>query len=255
MNKADYSGKLYLVGVGPGDPDLMTYRAVQVLESAPVILAPKGSEQGNSSALATVKAQVDLEGKEIVELHFPMKRIYASRGRDQDQEVVMAWDLAAETVLSSIDLGQDVAFPTIGDPAIYSTAFYLLATLLNIRPTLEVTIVPGISAMSACSAATRQPLGLGDELITVVPAAFNREDLRQILEKSETTVLMKVHRRLEELTGILEETGLTENAVLIERCGLPGQHIYHDIRQAAGKELHYFSTMIISRNQRVFNGQ
>jgi precorrin-2/cobalt-factor-2 C20-methyltransferase len=253
MKNSDNSGRLYLVGVGPGDPDLMTYRAVQVLEAAPVILAPKGSVQGSSSALATVKAQVDLEGKDVLELRFPMKRIYAARGRDQDREVIEAWNLAAETVLSSIDRGQDVAFPTIGDPAIYSTAFYLLATLIHIRPDLDVTIVPGISAMSACSAATRQPLGLGDELITVVPAAFDRDDLRQILEKSETTVLMKVHRRLEELTAILEETGLADNAILIERCGLPGQHIYHDIRQASGRELHYFSTMIISRNQRVFS--
>ena len=255
MREIENSSTLYLVGVGPGDPDLMTYRAVQVLETVPVIIAPKGSRNGKSSALTTVRAQVELDGKEIVELHFPMKRIYTARGRNQEQDVVDAWNLAAETVLQRLDRGDDVAFPTIGDPAIYSTAFYLLSTLVHHRPGIDVKIVPGISAMSACSAATRQPLGLGDEVITVVPAAFERDDLKQILEKSETTVLMKVHRKFDELASIIEETGLCENAVLIEKCGLPGQHIYHDITQAAGRKLHYFSTMIVSRNQRTPHGK
>ncbi len=254
MKDSDSRGTLYLVGVGPGDPDLMTFRAVQVLETVPVILAPKGSQNGSSSALATVMAQVDLEGKEIVELHFPMKRVYASRGQNQDQEVVDAWNRAAEAVFEWLDNGMDVAFPTIGDPAIYSTAFYLLATLGQQRPDINVSIIPGISAMSACSAATRKPLGLGDEVITVVPAAFHRDDLRQILQQSETTVLMKVHRKFDELSDLLMETGLHQNAVLIERCGLPGQHIYHDISHAKGKKLHYFSTMIVNRNRRIPDG-
>ena len=249
----DNRGQLFIVGVGPGDPDLMTFRAAQILDQVPVILAPKGSVTGSSSALATARAQVDMTGKEIVELHFPMKKVYAGEGRNQEREILQAWDRAADAVLSFIDRGKDVAFPTIGDPAIYSTAFYLLATVYTMRPRLEVSVIPGISAMSACSAATMKPLGLGDELITVVPAAFKCKNLRQILEQSETTVLMKVHRRLDELAEMLEATGLVDRAVLIERCGLPGQRIYNDIRDAIGMELHYFSTMIVSRNQRIFS--
>ncbi len=248
MTELNATGRLYIVGVGPGDPDLMTYRAVEVLDRVPVILAPKGSRQGNSNALATVKAQVDLSRKDILELHFPMKKIYASKGRNQDVEVVKAWNRAAAEVLSRIDRGMDVAFPTIGDPAIYSTAFYLLSTLYRTRPDMKVTVIPGISAMSACSAVAVRPLGLGDELITVVPAAFERKDLRNVLERSDTTVLMKVHRNMAQIVKLLDETGLLANAVLIERCGLPDQHIYQDIRDAVGRDIHYFSTMIVSRN-------
>ncbi len=249
MNRENKPGCLHLVGVGPGDPDLITYRAVQVLETVPVIIAPKGSAGGSSSALATARAQVDLEEKEIIELHFPMKKVYAAQGRELDTEVLDAWNNAARTVLSFIDKGLDVAFPTIGDPAIYSTAYYLHATICSLRDDVQVNVIPGISAMSACSAASRQPLGLGEEIITVIPAAFNRENIREILETSETTVLMKVHRSLDLLLGLLDETGLLDNATLIERCGLPGQNIYKDPRDAAGKQLHYFSTMIVCKNR------
>ena len=252
MTNPENNGRLYLVGVGPGDPDLMTYRAVKVLEDSPVIIAPKASRHGNSSALTTARAQVDMQGKEIVELHFPMKKVFAANGVNQDTEVLKGWGTAAKAVLSYIDMGKDVAFPTIGDPAIYSTAFYLLATLHGMRPDIEARVIPGISAMSACSAATCQALGLGDELITVVPAAFKHENLRQILDQSETTVLMKVHRCIDGIAALLEETGLVESAVLVEKCGLPGQNIYHDIRNALNRDIHYFSTMIIRKNHREF---
>ncbi len=248
MNKP--AGRLYLVGVGPGDPDLMTFRAVKVLEDAPVIAAPKGSSSGASSALAAARAQVDMTGKEVVELHFPMRKVFPDRDMEQDEEVLRGWANAAETVLKFLDQGLDVAFPTIGDPAIYSTAFYLLYTLSRMRQGLDVRVVPGISAMSACSAAMHIPLGLGDELITVVPAAFGVENLASVLETSHTTVLMKVNSRLDALVEVLEESGLVDSAVLIERCGLPGQNIYTDVRKAVGRKLHYFSTMIVRKGGR-----
>lgn len=252
MKKQEKKGRLFLVGVGPGDPDLMTYRAVRILEDVAVIVAPKASRHGNSSALATARAQVDMEEKEIMQLHFPMKKVFSARGGDQDQDVLHGWSMAAEAVLIRIDQGKDVAFPTIGDPAIYSTAFYLLATLEEMRPGIEVVVIPGISAISACSAAIRSPLGLGDERITVIPAAFDHFDLGQILDQAGTTVLMKVHRRMDRLVELLEEKGLVDSAVLIERCGLPGQNIYNDVRDAAGKDIHYFSTMIIRKKHRKF---
>ncbi len=249
MNKNQQSGCLYLVGVGPGSPDLMTYRAVDALTKAQVIIAPKGTANGNSSALATARARVDMGSKEVIELHFPMKKVYAERSaEDQNSEVKEAWTHAAKKVLSFIDRGIDVAFPTIGDPAIYSTAFYLHAAVCRMKRHARVEVIPGISAMSACSASAIQPLGLGNETITIVPAAFSRENLREILESSETTVLMKVHRRMDMLLKLLEETGLSENAILVERCGLPEEHVYSEVHEAQGKDLHYFSTMIVRRN-------
>lgn len=241
-------GKLFLIGVGPGDPDLMTYRAVRMLEDADVIIAPRGSRHGASSALATASAQVDMEDKKIIQLYFPMKKVFAAGNGEQDQDVLHGWHAAAEIVLTHIYQGKDVAFPTIGDPAIYSTAFYLLATIDKIRHGIEVMVVPGIPAMSACAAAMQSPLGLGDERITVIPAAFEHADLGQVLEQPGTTVLMKVHRRMDQLVKLVEEKELVDSAVLIERCGLPGQQIFYDIRDALGRDLHYFSTMIIRKS-------
>jgi precorrin-2/cobalt-factor-2 C20-methyltransferase len=170
-------------------------------------------------------------------------------GCEPDPAAAQGWQQAAQTVLAHLEHGQDVAFPTLGDPGLYSTAFYLLATLHELRPDLPVTIVPGITAMSACSAQVSSPLGLGDDVLTVVPAAFDDQRLRSILLNSDAVVLMKMFRQLPRLISLLDELSLTDKAVLLERCGLPDQRIYKDIREAQGCDLHYFSTLILRKKQ------
>lgn len=240
-------GRLYLVGVGPGDPELMTCKAVRILRDCPLWLAPKARENGNSSAVAIAGGQIPLAGREILELHFPMIKVHMDR--EQDPELRRGWQAAAATVLEHLRRGRDVAFPTLGDPSFYSTAFYLLATLQEMTPDLEVTVVPGVPAMAACAADALLPLGLGDDLISVVPAAFDDARLRAVLEGCDTIVLMKVHRALERIIPLLAELDLLGRTVLIERCGLEGQRIFHDPRQALGRELHYFSTMLIRKKR------
>ncbi len=245
MTTKRQQGRLYLVGVGPGDPELMTCKAVRVLENAPVWIAPRARSNGNSSALRIAAAQVGMDGHEVLELPFSMKKIRL--GEQADPGVTALWREAADAVLARLDRGQDVAFPTLGDPALYSTAFYLLTTLQERRPQIRATIVPGITAMAACSARVCQPLGLGDDVVTIVPAAFDDERLRHILTTFDAVVLMKVHRRVAQVVALLDELNLTERAVLIERCGLDDQRIYTDVRQAVGRDLHYFSTMLVRR--------
>ncbi len=245
MTSIQQQGQLFLVGVGPGDPELMTLRAVRVLQEAPVWLAPKGRKNGSSSALQIAAAQVATTDKTIVELHFPMKKVRL--GQVPDPELQAGWEAAAEAVLGHLVSGRDVAFPTLGDPALYSTAFYLLATLQQRHPEVQVTIIPGITAMAACSANVGAPLGLGDDVVSIVPAVFDDERLRDILTRVDAVVLMKVHRRLAPVVALLDELGLTDHAVLIERCGMADQRIYTDVREALGRELHYFTTMLIRR--------
>jgi precorrin-2/cobalt-factor-2 C20-methyltransferase len=114
---------------------------------------------------------------------------------------------------------------------------------------IPVAIIPGVTAMSACSAQLHDPLGLGDDVLSVVPAAFDDVRLRDILLQSDAVVLMKVFRRLPAVIALLDELGLTDKAVLLERCGMDGQRVYTDIRKAADKELHYFSTLLIRKKQ------
>ena len=240
-------GRLYLVGVGPGDPELMTVKAVRTLEQCPVWAVPTARDggKGESSALTIALGMVQAKDREIVRLFFPMKRVFLES--QADPTLVRAWKEAAETVLSRLDQGLDVAFPTLGDPGVYSTAFYLLEVIQQERPDTHISIVPGITAMSACSAGQARPLALGNDVLAVVPAAFEDKRLRPILAELDAVVLMKVHKRLDSLIALLEELGLVEQTVLIECAGLPEERVYTDIRAASGRKLHYFSTMLIRK--------
>ena len=241
------SGHLYLVGVGPGDPELMTYKAARILDTTRVWAVPKAREEGTSSALRIASQAVAGNGRTVLELCFPMQKVFL--GRETDQLLLDAWGSAADRVITHLDRGEDVAFPTIGDATLYSTAFYLLAMIKERRPDTRVTVVPGITAMAACAASQSSPLALGDDVLAVVPAAFEDDRLRQILTSLDAVVLMKVHRRLDTLIDLLEELGLVDQAVLTERSGLPGERVYTDVRAARGRELHYFSTMVVRKKR------
>jgi precorrin-2/cobalt-factor-2 C20-methyltransferase len=238
-------GRFYVVGVGPGDPELMTLKAVRILKQSQVWLTPAAKKGGNSTALSIATGVVEREGKEILTHHFPMKKVHI--GQPTDVEVKAAWQEAASMIHERLLAGKDVAFPTLGDPAIYSTGFYVWETLLDEVPGMTVEIVPGVSAIGASSAVTGVPLCLGDERMAVVPATFEDEKLREILSEFESVVLMKVHKVMPRLVPLLEELDLLDKAVLVERTSLEDQVIRRDLKKAAEEELHYFSTMIVRR--------
>ena len=238
---------LHIIGTGPGDPQLLTIKALNILNKCQAIVAPKGTQNGHSTALSIVSQIVPVEEKEVYELYFPMKKIKA--GSEPCREVREAWLQAAKQILSLLDQGKDVAFPTLGDPAIYSTGYYLYDTLLGLRPDINVLFYSGISAMSSCSAETAIPICLGNEMLAVIPATFSDERIRQTLRDFDTIVLMKVHRVLDRLCLLLREAGLLDKAVFIERAGMEGERIIRDLSQIP-ENPHYFSTMIVRRNGR-----
>jgi precorrin-2/cobalt-factor-2 C20-methyltransferase len=235
---------LYIVGTGPGDPELLTLKAVKSIKRCPVIISPRGSANGGSTALSILKPVISLAGKEVYELHFPMKKIKS--GQEPDPEVLVAWRYAAETVLSSLDSGKDVCFPTLGDPAIYSTGYYLYETICGLRNDVNVVFIPGVPAMSSCSASMAQPICLGDEMVAVIPATFSDTRLKEVLELFDTIVLMKVHRVIDRLTTLLEECGLLENAVLVEHAGTSRERVIENFSSLIDHP-HYFSTIIVRK--------
>jgi precorrin-2/cobalt-factor-2 C20-methyltransferase len=246
-------GHLYLVGVGPGDPELMTYKAVRILTDARIWAVPTAREKGISSAQQIAAQMVPDNGRTILSLCFPMKKVFL--GQETDEQLLQAWRKSADEVIHHLDQGEDVAFPTLGDTTLYSTAFYLLAMIQEQRPHIRVTVVPGITAMAACAASQSSPLALGDDVLAVVPAAFEDDRLRDILTTLDAVVLMKVHKRIDALITLLEELGLVSCAVLIERSGMPEERVYTDIREARGRKLHYFSTIVIRKKKvQVSNG-
>ncbi|OGW24046.1 MAG: precorrin-2 C(20)-methyltransferase [Nitrospirae bacterium GWB2_47_37] len=243
------TGKLYVIGVGPGDPELLTLKAVRVLREVPCICVPKGREEGNSLALSIVqKARIEgltLEGKEIIEAHFPMRKTRNNQ-ESENCELDTKWQETIETVYSRLNKGIDMAFITIGDPTIYSTFFYLYDKLLELNPELNIEIVPGVSSINTAAAKAGMSLALADEKIAILPATYT-EDIKETLERFDTIVLMKVHKVFGNVAKILSETGLTDKAVYISRAGMDDERIFRNIRDIKESDLDYFSLMIIKK--------
>ncbi len=238
-------GTFYVVGVGPGDPELVTLKAARILAAAPVWLAPAGRRSGDSTALAIAEAAVGSRGKTILSQYFPMKKI--PRSEEPDVEVATAWRQAAEAVLAHLEGGRDVAFPTLGDPALYSTGFYVCETLAGLRPGVTIEIIPGVSSIGASAAAAGDPLCQGDDRLVVIPATYENGLLRETLERFDSVVLMKVHRVMDRVVGLLDEMDLLDQAVLVERTGQAGERVVRGLRDAADMKPHYFSTIIVRR--------
>lgn len=238
-------GTFYVVGVGPGDPELMTLKAARILEKCPSWLVPAARRNGDSTALTIVQGTVQSENKNILVHHFPMKKVHV--GKDPDPDIQEAWDKAADWINDQLGQGLDVALPTLGDPAIYCTGFYVYQTLLAAHPDVTIEIIPGISAIGATAAAAKTPLCLGDEKLVVIPAVFENGKLRETLEQFNSLVFMKVYKSMDRLVPLLKEMDLLDNAVLVERTSMGEQQVHHDVESTLGKELHYFSTLIVRR--------
>jgi len=248
------TGKLYVIGIGPGDPELLTLKAVRILTEVPCICVPKGREEGSSLALSIVQKALSIEGKEIIEAHFPMKKtksgqrsaVSGQKEKNDLCELDTKWQETIETVYSRLNKGIDMAFITIGDPTIYSTFFYLYDKLLELNPELNIEIVPGVSSINTAAAKAGMCLALADEKIAILPATYT-EGIKETLEKFDTIVLMKVHRVFGNVVNILIEAGLADNAVYISRAGMDDERIFKNIKDVKESDLNYFSLMIIKK--------
>lgn len=237
------TGKLYVIGVGPGDPELLTLKAARILREVNVLCVPKGREEGSSMALSIVKKAITVEEKDIIEAYFPMKK---TLGTEHNSELQSKWQNTVDTVLSILAQGQDMAFITLGDPSIYSTFFYLYDRLLELKPDLNIEIVPGVSSINASAARANISLGLAADKIAILPATYI-DDIKNILENFDTVVLMKVHRVFGKVLKALEETKLTGKAVYISRAGMAEEKIFRDITVVKDISQDYFSMVIIKK--------
>jgi precorrin-2/cobalt-factor-2 C20-methyltransferase len=226
-------GVLYAVGVGPGDPELLTLKAVRVLREADVIAVPKGREEGRSMALSIIEKAVPLNGKEIIELHFPMVKELSPE----------ALQPQAERVLSLVREKKDVAFVTLGDPTLYSTFFHLYESILRIDGRIRAEIIPGVSSINASAARAGISLALAKEKVAILPAIYAK-DLKDLLKGFETVVFMKPGSVLAELKNVLVEMGLFKNAVLVSKVGFSDEEV-KPFSEVSETEASYFSTLIV----------
>lgn len=226
------SGILYGVGVGPGDPKLMTYLAVETIQNCPVIAVPA---EGKGNAVAYQIASGIVEGideKECLNLSTPMTK---------DRKVLdAAYELAAEQIIAKLQEGKDVACLTLGDPTIYSTYIYI-HRIVKARG-FETQIVNGIPSFCAVSAKLGDSLVDRAEQLHVVPSTYDIEDA---LELPGTKVLMKAASKMGVVKKTLADKGLKGS--MIENCGMPGEHIYRGVEEIPD-QASYYSVIVVKEN-------
>jgi precorrin-2/cobalt-factor-2 C20-methyltransferase len=231
--------KIYAVGVGPGDPELLTRKAERILRQVPVICAPTASPVDSSYALSIVEPFLDLSRQEVIVQVFPMRRDQA--GLEE------FWETAADDVAKRVQGGQDVAFITIGDPFLYSTFLYIYRIFRERYPDISIEVVPGVSSINAAAVAAGMPLGMASERIAIIPAAFEEENLRRILLDFDTVVLMKVSRVFDGIYALLQELGLEKNGAFIRRVGSTEEAVVFDLASLVGRKLDYLSLLIVKK--------
>jgi precorrin-2/cobalt-factor-2 C20-methyltransferase len=236
-------GKLYGVGVGPGAPDLLTLRAVSVLKTAPVLALPRSSDYGASMAWRIVKPVIgENPDQERLTLTFPMNK--------DPERLRPAWDRAFSAIGERLERGLSVAFVTEGDPSLYSTFIYLQREAPARWPGIEIEVVPGVSSIAAVPAVTGIPLADGLERIAILPAGYGVEDLENVLDAFDTTILMKIGGKMERIVSVLESKGLLDRAVYVSKATMGEQRILRDLRTVAAERGDCFAMVVVSRKER-----
>jgi precorrin-2/cobalt-factor-2 C20-methyltransferase len=223
------------VGVGPGDPELLTMKGLRALREADEVFVPVGDTGEVGRAEATVRAYLE-EGC-IRRLLFALSDDPEARERN--------WQNAAREVTAALREGKTCAFATIGDPNVYSTFTYLARTIRQDLPELEVETVPGITAMQDLASKSGVVLMEGDERLALLPFTVGAAALSEALEGFETVVCYKGGGRLGEVLRTAEEAGRLGDAVYGARLGIEGEEILR-ASEMAGREGTYLSTVIFS---------
>lgn len=232
------TGTLYGIGVGPGDPELVTVRGARTLARCRHVFVPKARTAAESLARSIAERYIG-EGAQIHELLFPMTT-------DRD-ELSRRWGEAADRIAAILAAGEDACFLTLGDPLLYSTYIYLLQELRRKMPEAPVVTVPGITALSAAAALCGFPVGEGKSPVTIVPTADDLEEVRRALRGTGTVVLMKIGKRLGEILDLLDEAGLTRSAAFVSHAGLAEERVEADLHRlrGQGEEAGYLSIILV----------
>lgn len=231
------TGKFIGIGIGPGDPELLTLKAVRALSGADVVIAPRSEKRGDSIALSISRPHMRSD-VEVLELVFPM--VYHA------EELNGAWLENRDVILARLEQGQNVVFLTLGDPMFYSTYIYIYELLRHCGHPIET--VPGVTAFCAIASHHGTPIVEGDEVLSVVPATIDPEKLDRVLAASDRLVLMKLSRNFADLRGRLQRQGFSDAALMVSKCGHPDEQVHEDIMQIQPEEVTYLSTILTRRS-------
>jgi precorrin-2/cobalt-factor-2 C20-methyltransferase len=232
-------GTLYAIGVGPGDPELMTLKSARLLAEVDCVFTAASPKNIYSSALDIARAHLP-QDTSIVRLDFPMTRDAAIREK--------AWSTAARVVACNLPQGHRGAFLTLGDPLTYSTFGYLLKTLRQVQPGLDIQIVPGVTSYQGAAAATHTILMENTQNLLVISGINSKKELLRDLQNADRAVILKAYKNFPEIRDALREAGMLERAILVSRCGMKDESIVRDLWEITDTPP-YFSLILITDDE------
>ncbi len=224
-------GKLFGIGVGPGDTELLTIKAAKLLRNIDVICSPRSAEYKRSLALTIVQPILDerVDNYEILDPLFPMI--------EDNLTLKTYWDQAADIISNELNKGKDVAFITLGDPTIYSTFSYVAKRLEELG--FEIEVIPGITSFTSCAAAAGISLGEKDEIVVIVPKVDDR--LASLLKYGDTFVIMKTSRHSKILEEMISQDKRDKSIISVQNCSMQDENVF----EGFSKDKKYLSTTIV----------
>lgn len=228
-------GKLYCVGIGPGDPELLTLKAVRLLNECDVIAMPKGDTDA-MTAKDIIGQVVDIGKKEQLYIFMPMTKDKAIMDKAHEE--------AKNAVTELLDTGKNVVFITLGCPTVYATCIYVHKRVLAAG--YESELVAGVTSFCAVAAKLNVSLCERSEPLIILPGSY--KESMKFLDGPGNKVLMKSASEIKKVRDELEERGLLNNAAMLERCGLPGEKVYRNLKDIDEKSS-YFSIILVKEKE------
>ena len=228
------TGSLVGIGVGPGDPDLITVKGLAALQAAPVIAYP-APETGEGLARAIVAPHLDGATKIEIAIRMPMVA-----ERFPAQEV---YDRAARTIAGHLDAGRDVACLCEGDPFFYGSFSFLFQRMVERYP---VRVIPGVSSLTACAAVVGAPLATRSDVLAVVPATLDESELRARLSAVDAAAIIKVGRHLSKVRAVIESLELSAGSRYVERATMESERSM-PLAEVTEMQAPYFSMILVHR--------
>lgn len=231
-------GTLYGLGVGPGDPELITVKAFRKLKEAPVIAYPKKRKGSKSYAQRIIDVYITPGEKEMLGLVFPMTK---------DPEILeREWSNTVELVWEKLKTGKDVAFVTEGDPLLYSTFIHMMNLVKERYPEVNIQTVPGISSINGAASRLGIALAEGDDHVAIIPARDDYEAMKKAITENDCIIFIKVAKVMDLMLQILRELDLVDKASVVTKV-TSDEEIIWDIRELDRSELEYLTLMVVRK--------
>lgn len=236
IKKSTQESGFFGIGVGSGDSDYLTVKAVNRLQNLDILYAPQAKDGGESTAMKIASPYIT--GNIIIkERHFPM-----NYNREEKEN---AWDTISDEIRKDVKEGKRVGFITLGDPMVYSTYVYLLERLIG---DIKIETIPGINSFIDISSSNNFPLAMDRESLAVISCTDNYDSIEKILDEFDSIVIMKVYRNFRKIMELIEKKNLGEKFVMVSNSSMESEKIYKDIDEIKNMEkLPYFTTILINK--------